>query len=99
MHRFCNIGGWYVAWFGYKPIIVITNPVHMKEILSNKFSQFRKMKLPPPASDLGGDSVASLEGEEWVQHRRIVSPAFFVEKLKVVTNASVILLMCSLITY
>ncbi|MCO5582365.1 hypothetical protein L7F22_036259 [Adiantum nelumboides] len=58
---------------------------HAKEILSNKFGHFKKLALRADAKDLGGEAVAALEGDRWAQHRRIVSPAFFVEKLKLMT--------------
>jgi hypothetical protein len=50
--------------------------------MSNKFGHFEKLKFPA-LSKLLGDGVASHEGEKWVKHRRILNPAFHLEKLKV----------------
>jgi cytochrome P450 len=52
--------------------------------MSNKFGHFEKLKFPA-LSKLLGDGVASHEGEKWVKHRRILNPAFHLEKLKVRT--------------
>ena len=90
-----DTGGLFVSWIGFRPFLVINNPTDIKEILSDKFGHFTKMKLRPPASDLAGSSVATLEGEEWAQRRRIVGPAFLVEKLKVAKILLLLLLsMC-----
>ncbi|KAI5055210.1 hypothetical protein GOP47_0030355 [Adiantum capillus-veneris] len=59
----------------------------MKEILYNKSGHFEKPTLRADAGDLMGQSVTSLKGERWALHRRIVSPAFFYEKLKGMTPA------------
>lgn len=82
-------GDLFVFWLGYRAVLPISNPEHVKEILSNKFGHFRKLALRPEARDLAGESVGTLEGERWAQHRRIISPAFFVEKLKVMTPTMV----------
>lgn len=82
-------GDLFVFWLGYRAVLPISNPEHIKEILSNKFGHFRKLILRPEIIDFLGESVAVLEGERWAQHRRIVSPAFFVEKLKVMTPTMV----------
>ncbi|MCO5611434.1 hypothetical protein L7F22_065687 [Adiantum nelumboides] len=75
-------GDKFVFWLGFRAVLPVNNPEHVKEILSNKFGHFKKLILRPDVKDLGGEGVAFLEGERWAQHRRIVSPAFFVEKLK-----------------
>ena len=93
-----DTGELFVSWLGFRPFLVINNPTDIKEILSDKFGHFTKMKLRPPASDLAGSSVATLEGEEWAQRRRIVGPAFLVEKLKVVKILLLLLLSMSCMT-
>lgn len=70
-------------WLGFKAVLPIRNPEHIREILSNKFGHFGKINFRPEVRNLIGESVASLEGEKWAQHRRIVSPAFFAERVKV----------------
>jgi cytochrome P450 len=43
---------------------------------------FEKLKFPV-LSKLLADGVANYEGEKWAKHRRILNPAFHLEKLKV----------------
>ncbi|KAI5054706.1 hypothetical protein GOP47_0029851 [Adiantum capillus-veneris] len=80
-------GDLFVFWVGYRAVLPITNPEQMKEILYNKSGHFEKPTLRADAGDLMGQSVSSLKGERWALHRRIVSPAFFYEKLKGMTPA------------
>eukprot|EP00250_Pteridium_aquilinum_P017218 c23513_g1_i1 orf=182-1735(+) len=77
-------GDLFVFWLDFRAVLPIRNPEHIKEILANKFGHFQK-NFRPEGRNLVGDSVVSLDGEEWAQHRRIVSPAFFVEKVKGMT--------------
>mgnify|MGYP002775769494 FL=1 len=77
------VGDPFVFWLGPRAILTVPNPEMVKEILSNKFGHFTLIDLNPEAKALIGGSIASLNGEKWAQHRRIVSPAFFLEKIKV----------------
>ncbi|XP_020597073.1 cytochrome P450 CYP72A219-like [Phalaenopsis equestris] len=76
-------------WFGpYRPHprVIIMDPELVKSILSTKFGQFEKVK-PTAISRQLFVGLAVCEGEKWVKRRRIVSPAFHVEKLKIMMPA------------
>lgn len=54
----------------------------VKEVLMNKFGHFRRPPQPAALKILM-TGLLGLEGEEWVQRRKLVHPAFHMEKLKV----------------
>nr|BAX04011.1 cytochrome P450 72A555 [Platycodon grandiflorus] len=67
----------FFAWLGPKPMVNIVDPEIIKEILS-KYNQFQK---PKGQTQLVRGLIAQ-DGEKWVKHRKIINPAFHVEKLK-----------------
>ncbi|EYU26263.1 hypothetical protein ABFS82_08G196500 [Erythranthe guttata] len=66
-------------WFGPWPRLNVSDPELIKEILS-KPDIFHK-PLPETAKILIGGMLL-LEGDKWSKHRKIVTPAFHLEKLK-----------------
>ncbi|KQK08833.1 hypothetical protein BRADI_2g44190v3 [Brachypodium distachyon] len=80
-HAVREHGNICITWFGPIPKVIITEPELVREILSNKsghiekFTNKRLMKLIA----LG---IASYDGDKWAKHRRILNPAFHLEKLK-----------------
>ena len=67
-------------WAGMTPRLVVMDPELMKEILSNKLGHFGKPPLNPLILILS-KGLACQEGEGWARHRRIINPAFHLEKL------------------
>ncbi|XP_077228886.1 cytochrome P450 CYP72A616-like isoform X2 [Tasmannia lanceolata] len=76
-----NYGKLSVIWIGTTPRVNIMDPELMREILSNKFGHFAKPKSNPLVRLLA-TGLANYDGEKWAKHRRIINPAFHLEKLK-----------------
>ena len=74
-----------LSWVGPFPKVTISDPALTKEVLSNKFGHFEKPNSPALSRLLAG-GLASYKGEKWVKHRRILNPAFHLEKLKVLVS-------------
>lgn len=58
------------------------DPDTIKEAL-NKSNQFLKVKGGNPLTKLLATGLVFYEGDKWVKHRKIINPAFHVDKLKV----------------
>ncbi|XP_068667003.1 cytochrome P450 CYP72A616-like [Aristolochia californica] len=70
-----------LSWLGPYARVSIMDPELVKEVLLNKFNHLEKVKINP-LIELVAPGVALLDGEKWATHRRIINPAFHVEKLK-----------------
>lgn len=70
-------------WVGPVPRVIIMDPELIKEVLNNKFGHFAKPKQTP-FTKLLAKGLANIDGEKWATHRRILTPAFHQEKLKVI---------------
>ena len=77
----CIAGTDSFMWMGPTPRVNITNPEQLKEIFS-KINDYPK-PAPNPLVKLLADGLVSHEGEKWERHRKIINPAFHMEKLKV----------------
>nr|XP_018679864.1 PREDICTED: cytochrome P450 72A13-like isoform X1 [Musa acuminata subsp. malaccensis] len=74
-------GSRFFSWFGPVPRVMIMDPEFVREILSNKFGHFERETLSPVGRALV-TGLLSYNGGKWAKHRRILNPAFHVEKLK-----------------
>lgn len=68
-------------WLGPKPSVFIWEPQLIKEILLN-YTVFQKPGFNA-LTKLLSEGLVSYEGDKWSKHRKIITPAFHVEKLKV----------------
>ncbi|KAL5159730.1 Cytochrome P450 72A68 [Glycine soja] len=68
-------------WFGPMPRVTILDPEQIKDVF-NKNYDFPKPNLNPLVKLLA-TGLAGYEGEKWSKHRRIINPAFNLEKLKI----------------
>ncbi|VFQ75932.1 unnamed protein product [Cuscuta campestris] len=81
LHLINTYGKNCYVWMGPSPMVLITDPGLVKEIL-HKHNLFQKPQSNPLARKLAL-GVASLEKDKWEKHRRLINPAFYTEKLKV----------------
>uniref|UniRef100_A0A803L2Y7 Cytochrome P450 n=1 Tax=Chenopodium quinoa TaxID=63459 RepID=A0A803L2Y7_CHEQI len=75
-----NFGKNSFVWFGPVPCINIMELQMIKEVMT-KYEDFQKPNANPLAKMIVKGIVA-LEGQKWAKHRKIVNPAFHLEKLK-----------------
>ncbi|KAH6785468.1 hypothetical protein C2S51_037923 [Perilla frutescens var. frutescens] len=68
------------VWFGPKPALIVLDPELIRDVLSKNYI-FQK---PPgsPLASLLGRGLVMLEADEWAKHRKLINPAFHVQKLK-----------------
>ncbi|GFP87904.1 cytochrome p450 cyp72a219 [Phtheirospermum japonicum] len=67
-------------WFGPMPAVIILDPEEIREILTKNYI-FQK----PSANPFGkmiAEGVATHETDKWARHRKLINPAFHVEKVK-----------------
>ncbi|KAG7577255.1 Cytochrome P450 superfamily [Arabidopsis thaliana x Arabidopsis arenosa] len=73
-------GRTFYTWLGPIPTINIMDPEQIKEVF-NKVYDFQKVHTFPLARLIAAGLV-SYDGDKWAKHRRIINPAFHLEKIK-----------------
>lgn len=71
-----------VTWIGTAPRVIIMDPELMKIVLTNKFSHIQQIPISNPFIKILAMGVSTMDGEKWSKHRKIINPAFHLEKLK-----------------
>ncbi|CAN6982390.1 unnamed protein product [Brassica oleracea var. botrytis] len=75
-----NQGRTFFTWLGTTPTITITDPEQIKEVF-NKIYDFQKPHTFP-LRNVVAKGLAKYDGGKWAKHRRIINPAFHLEKIK-----------------
>ncbi|XP_051199945.1 cytochrome P450 709B2 [Lolium perenne] len=76
----------FLSWVGYRPALCVADYDMAKQILSNKTGLHSKTDPGPNIMALLGKGLVFTEGDEWARHRRVVHPAFTMDKLKMMSK-------------
>ncbi|KAM3383012.1 cytochrome [Capsicum galapagoense] len=75
-------GATFLVWFGPTPRLAVADPDLIREIFTTKSEFYEKNEAHPLIRQLEGDGLLSLKGEKWAHHRKIITPTFHMENLK-----------------
>ena len=81
-----NAGKNSFTWSGPIPVVNIMEPELIRDVLL-KHNAFGKPP-PHPLGKLLASGIVGLEGSHWSERRKIINPAFHLEKLKVINFPS-----------
>jgi len=62
--------------------VIVNDPKLVREIMANKLGHFQKRKHTGIVRQFA-NGLVNHEGQKWAAHRKIINPAFHLEKLKV----------------
>ncbi|KAJ6331119.1 hypothetical protein OIU76_009666 [Salix suchowensis] len=75
-------GTTFLVWFGPTVRLTLSDPDLIQEIFTSKSEFYEKIEAHPLVKQLEGDGLLSLKGEKWAHHRKIITPTFHMENLK-----------------
>ncbi|KAG0455199.1 hypothetical protein HPP92_024158 [Vanilla planifolia] len=76
-------GRTFLFWFGTRARLAVAEPEMVKVTLLGTGGAFDRIEETPLVKHLLGDGLFRLRGQRWAHHRRIISPAFNMERVKV----------------
>ncbi|KAL5863168.1 hypothetical protein ACOSQ3_000682 [Xanthoceras sorbifolium] len=79
-------GETFIYWHGIEPRIYISDLELAKQVLANKLGFYPKPQLTPLTEKLVGKGLGFLTGQDWIRHKKIINPAFNIDKLKVIVR-------------
>ncbi|KAL7259838.1 hypothetical protein ACSBR1_005660 [Camellia fascicularis] len=75
-------GATFIVWFGPTVRLTVADPDLIREVFTSKSEFYEKNEAHPLIKQLEGDGLLSLKGEKWAHHRKIITPTFHMENLK-----------------
>ncbi|KAJ0987931.1 hypothetical protein J5N97_006287 [Dioscorea zingiberensis] len=75
-------GSTFLLWFGPTPRLTVADPDLIRDILVSRSDSFDRYESHPLVRQLEGDGLVSLRGEKWAHHRKVLTPTFHMDNLK-----------------
>ncbi|KAK9101915.1 hypothetical protein Sjap_019169 [Stephania japonica] len=75
-------GATFLVWFGPTPRLTVSDPDLIREIFTSRSEFYEKNESHPLVRQLEGDGLLSLKGQKWAHHRKIITPTFHMDNLK-----------------
>ncbi|URD85999.1 Cytochrome P450 [Musa troglodytarum] len=75
-------GSTFLLWFGPTPRLTVADPDLIREIFLSRSDVFERYESHPLVRQLEGEGLVSLRGEKWAHHRKVLTPTFHMDNLK-----------------
>ncbi|XP_039126564.1 cytochrome P450 734A6-like isoform X1 [Dioscorea cayenensis subsp. rotundata] len=75
-------GSTFLLWFGPTARLTVADPDLIREIFVSRADCFDRYESHPLVRQLEGDGLVSLRGAKWAHHRKVLTPTFHMENLK-----------------
>ncbi|GJN33220.1 hypothetical protein PR202_gb21793 [Eleusine coracana subsp. coracana] len=75
----------FVYWFGATPDVCVADLGVAKQVLADRTGLFPKHRINANLMRLLGEGLVMANGDDWQRHKRVVHPAFNIDKLKMMT--------------
>ncbi|KAF8679087.1 hypothetical protein HU200_045845 [Digitaria exilis] len=72
----------HLIWFGSTPRLVVSQPELIREVLLSRAEHFDRYDAHPLIRQFEGLGLSNLHGDEWARRRKILTPGFHTENLK-----------------
>ncbi|XP_072984118.1 cytochrome P450 734A1 [Typha latifolia] len=77
-----QFGRCFLYWFGIRPRLAVAEPDLVRAVLVDSTGSFEKVGFNPTSRQLFGEGLVGLKGKKWAHHRRVIAPAFNMERIK-----------------
>ncbi|KAK1281490.1 hypothetical protein QJS10_CPB22g01071 [Acorus calamus] len=75
-------GSTFLLWFGPTARLTVADPDLIREIFVSRSEFYERHESHPLVRQLEGEGLVSLRGEKWAHHRKIITPTFHMDNLK-----------------
>jgi PHYB activation tagged suppressor 1 len=77
-----HAGPKFLIWFGRTPRLTISEPELILEVLVSRAEHFERYVAPPLIRQFEGVGLTNIHVDEWARRRKLLTPAFHTENLK-----------------